>query len=79
MFIQKMTHKTFDLVSKKEFDNMDLIIGPFYSKNFKIAAEILSRRDVHIVALYIKRKSFKNISFSVIPTKKTSDFYQISL
>ena len=41
---------TFDLVAQKEFDDMDLVIGPFYSKNFKLAAEILSRRDVPIVA-----------------------------
>lgn len=67
------TQQTFDLVSKNEFDNMDLVIGPFYSKNFKIAAEILSRRDVPIIApLSSKGNLLENISnaFQVIPTKK---------
>ncbi len=67
------TQQTFDLVSKNEFDNMDLVIGPFYSKNFKIAAEILSRRDVPIIApLSSKGNLLENIpnAFQVIPTKK---------
>lgn len=66
-------NNTFDLVAKKEFDNMDLVIGPFYSNNFKIAAEILSRRDVPIIApLSSKGNLLENISnaFQVIPTKK---------
>ena len=66
-------HETFDLVTKKEFDDMDLVIGPFYSKNFKIAAEILSRRDVPIVApLSTKGNLLENIpnAFQVIPTQK---------
>jgi LysM repeat protein len=66
-------HETFDLVAKKEFDDMDLVIGPFYSKNFKIAAEILSRRDVPIVApLSTKGNLLENIpnAFQVIPTPK---------
>ena len=72
------TQETFDLVSKKEFDNMDLVIGPFYSKNFKIAAEILSRRDVPIVApLSSKGNLLENIpnAFQVIPTKKRQVMY----
>ena len=72
------TQETFDLVSKKEFDNMDLVIGPFYSKNFKIAAEILSRRNVPIVApLSSKGNLLENISnaFQVIPTKKRQVMY----
>ena len=67
------TQQTFDLVSKNEFDNMDLVIGPFYSKNFKLAAEILSRRDVPIIApLSSKGNLLENIpnAFQVIPTKK---------
>ena len=70
---QKMTRKRHLTWSQKEFDNMDLVIGPFYSKNFKIAAEILSRRDVPIVApLSSKGNLLENISnaFQVIPTKK---------
>jgi LysM repeat protein len=66
-------HETFDLVAQKEFDDFDLVIGPFYSKNFKIAAEILSRRDVPIVApLSTKGNLLENIpnAFQVIPTKK---------
>ena len=67
------TQQTFDLVSKNEFDDMDLVIGPFYSKNFKIAAEILSRKDVPIIApLSSKGNLLENIpnAFQVIPTKK---------
>lgn len=71
-------HETFDLVTKKEFDTMDLVIGPFYSKNFKIAAEILSRRDVPIVApLSTKGNLLENIpnAFQVIPTQKRQVTY----
>lgn len=66
-------HETFDLVAKKEFDQMDLVIGPFYSKTFKIAAEILSRREVPIIApLSTKGNLLENIpnAFQVIPTQK---------
>ena len=72
------TQETFDLVSKKEFDNMDLVIGPFYSNNFKIAAEILSRRDIPIVAPLSSRENLlEDISnaFQVIPTKKRQVTY----
>ena len=71
-------HETFDLVAQKEFDDMDLVIGPFYSKNFKIAAEILSRRDVPIVApLSTKGNLLENIpnAFQVIPTQKRQVTY----
>ena len=71
-------HETFDLVVKSEFDKMDLVIGPFYSKNFKIAAEILSRRDVPIVApLSTKGNLLENIpnAFQVIPTPKRQVSY----
>jgi len=71
-------HETFDLVTKKEFGDMDLVIGPFYSKNFKIAAEILSRRDVPIVApLSTKGNLLENIpnAFQVIPTQKRQVTY----
>ena len=71
-------HETFDLVTKKEFDGMDLVVGPFYSKNFKIAAEILSRRDVPIVApLSTKGNLLENIpnAFQVIPTQKRQVTY----
>lgn len=66
-------NETFDLVAKKEFDNMDVVIGPFYSKNFKLAAEILSRREVPIIApLSTKGNLLENIpnAFQVIPTQK---------
>ena len=71
-------HETFDLVATKEFDDMDLVIGPFYSKNFKIAAEILSRRNVPIVApLSTKGNLLENIpnAFQVIPTPKRQVTY----
>ena len=69
---------TYDLVTQKEFDGMDLVIGPFYSKNYKIAAEILSRRDVPTVApLSTKGNLLENIanSFQVIPTPKRQVSY----
>ena len=71
-------HETFDLVVKNEFDTMDLVIGPFYSKNFKIAAEILSRRDVPVVApLSTKGNLLENIpnAFQVLPTPKRQVTY----
>jgi len=69
---------TFDLVAQKEFDDMDLVIGPFYSKNFKLAAEILSRRDVPIVApLSTKPNLLEKIpnAFQVITTPKRQVTY----
>ena len=67
------TQETYDIVAQKSFDSMDLVIGPFYSKNYKIAAEILSRRGVTTVApLSIKGNLLENIpnAFQVKPTKK---------
>ena len=69
---------TYDLVTQKEFDGMDLVIGPFYSKNYKIAAEILSRRDVPTVApVSTKGNLLENIAnaFQVIPTPKRQVSY----
>lgn len=66
-------NETFDLVTGSDFDDMDVVIGPFYSKNFKLAAEILSRRGVPIIApLATKGNLLENIpnAFQVIPTEK---------
>lgn len=71
-------HETFDLVTKSTFNNMDLVIGPFYSNNFKIAAEILSRRKIPIVApLSTKSNLLENAphTFQVIPTPKRQVTY----
>ncbi len=71
-------HETYDLVTQKEFDDMDIVIGPFYAKNYKIAAEILSRRGVPTVApLSTKGNLLENIAnaFQVIPTKKRQVSY----
>ena len=70
--------ETFDIVSGEEFDQMDLVIGPFYSKNFKIASEILSRRNVTTIApLSTKGNLLENISngFQVIPSLKRQTTY----
>lgn len=70
--------ETFDLVSGKEFDQMDLVIGPFYSKNFKIASEILSRRKIPTIApLSTKGNLLENIpnAFQVIPSLKKQITY----
>jgi peptidoglycan endopeptidase LytF len=70
--------ETYDIVTQKQFDSMDLVIGPFYSKNFKIASEILSRRGVPTVApLSTKGNLLEKIpnSFQVQPTKKRQVSY----
>ncbi len=72
------TQETYDLVTQKEFDDMDIVIGPFYAKNYKIAAEILSRRGIPTVApLSTKGNLLEDISnaFQVIPTKKRQVSY----
>ena len=72
------TQETYDIVAQKEFDDMDIVIGPFYSKNYKIAAEILSRRGIPTVApLSTKGNLLENIAnaFQVIPTQKRQVSY----
>ena len=70
--------ETFDLVSREEFNQMDLVIGPFYSKNFKIASEILSRRNIPTISpLSTKGNLLENIpnAFQVIPSLKKQITY----
>jgi len=72
------TQETYDIVAQKEFDSMDLVFGPFYSKNYKIAAEILSRRGVTTIApLSTKGNLLENIpnAFQVKPSKKREVSY----
>jgi hypothetical protein len=72
------TQETYDIVAQKEFDDMDIVIGPFYAKNYKIAAEILSRRGIPTVApLSTKGNLLENIAnaFQVIPTQKRQVSY----
>lgn len=64
---------TFDLVADNVFDTIDVVFGPFYSKNFRLAAGILSRKGVPVVApLSTKANLLEDISnaFQVIPTQK---------
>lgn len=42
--------KTFDIVGQEHFRQMDLVVGPFYTENFKMASQILSRRGIPVVA-----------------------------
>ena len=42
--------KTFDIVGQEHFRDIDLVVGPFYTENFKMASKILSRRGIPIVA-----------------------------
>jgi LysM repeat protein len=66
-------HATFDIATRYNLGEMDLVIGPFYSKNFKIAAEMLSRKKTPIVApLSRKEDLLENTpnAFQVIPTQE---------
>lgn len=42
--------KTFDIVGQEHFRDIDLVVGPFYTENFKMASKILSRRGIPVVA-----------------------------
>ncbi|MDB2622441.1 LysM peptidoglycan-binding domain-containing protein [Flavobacteriales bacterium] len=69
---------TFDLVTKSAFNDMDLVVGPFYSKNFKIAAELLGRRKTPIIApLSTKNNLTVNSpnAYQVIPTSERQVTY----
>ena len=68
---------TFDLATRYNLSEMDLVIGPFYSKNFRIAAEILSRKKVPIVAPLSKKDLLENTpnAFQVIPTQESQVKY----
>ncbi len=70
--------ETFDIVTKTAFNDMDLVIGPFYSKNFKIAADVLRRKRTPIVApLSSKNSLLENTphAFQVIPSQKRQITY----
>ena len=69
---------TFDLATRYNLSEMDLVIGPFYSKNFRIAAEILSRKKVPIVAPLSKKEDLLENTpnaFQVIPTQESQVKY----
>jgi peptidoglycan endopeptidase LytF len=64
---------TFDLVADNVFDSIDVVFGPFYSKNFRLAAGILSRKGIPVVApLSTKANLLEDITnaFQIIPSQK---------
>lgn len=71
-------HATFEIVTQSAFNDMDLVVGPFYSKNFKIAADILGRRSTPIVAPLSSKSTLLDKSphaFQVIPSQKRQITY----
>ena len=47
---ENSTKKTFEIVSDKKFLDFDLVIGPFYSSNFKVAARVLNRKKIPLIS-----------------------------
>ena len=63
-----ITHK---ILQKKEMQDMDLIIGPLFSSNFKIVAEYAKKHDINIINPFSARnemiKGYPNV-FKLIPS-----------
>ncbi len=74
--------KVKQIISKPEFSNIDLIIGPVYSKNIKIVGNFAKTHKINLISPLSKKNIvLKNnpFIFEVMPSdvmkiKKTSDF-----
>ena len=71
---QKNKDKVKEIIEYPEFKNMDLIIGPAYSSNFKMVADFAKENEINIISPLSSKEHFLSYNpfvFQIMPSYQT--------